>query len=438
MTDKYSFPSSVYDVAVIGAGSSGMACALFLRKTYERSMGRRISIIIIERNQRPGKKLLMTGNGRCNLTHRSMTPEHFHGNRIDFCQSALAAFDNEDARRFFESIGLETFYDDSGKAFPVSLQASSVLDCMRYALEEEGISIMSSTRIDSIIKKTNAFTLRDERNNTVEARYIVVACGGAASPFTGSDGNGYSLLRGCGHTIIPPLAGIVQIKTETDFIRALTGIKAETGVSLLSDDLVIRTEYGEVLFTDYGLSGPPVLQLSGHASRLLFTEKNGKKNHKIELSIDFMIDRTSKEIEQMIRNRMTAFSKRKIENLLVGIFHNRLAVRLIKHSVNLPVSESISEMSDLDVVQLAKQIKQTRIRVTGVMPLENAQVTIGGASTEEFDPRTMESLLCEGLFACGEILDVDGDCGGYNLQWAWSSANAVARCISNKYIQQPF
>lgn len=409
-----------------------MACAIRLSQISRESKADPIRIALIDRNPRLGKKLLLTGNGRCNLTNRSISRDHYHGHDDRFVSFAIREYDNEYTRDFFENLGLMTFYDDSGKAYPQSLHASSVLDCMRYALEESDVCVFVSEEITSIEKRDNGYVLCDPDGVFMVARQVVISCGGAASPFTGSDGSGYVLLEKLGHKVIKPIPGIVQLKTKTLFTKPLSGIKINGSVSLYINDIVVRTEYGEILFTDYGLSGPPVLQLSGLASRAVYCFHDDKEN-RTEVHIDFMIEKSIPEVEDMLVKRTKAFPRRKLEHMLVGIFHNRVAVRLVKSAIDKNLNTPLSELDDNEIKRIAGQIKNTVIGVTGTMPLANAQITIGGASTKEFDAFSMQSKLCEGLFVCGELLDIDGDCGGYNLQWAWSSAFLAARTISDMY-----
>lgn len=407
-----------------------MACAIRLSQILGERKTTPFTIALIDQNPRLGKKLLLTGNGRCNLTNRSISKDAYHGHDDRFVTFALREYDNEYVRDFFEKLGLFTFYDDSGKAYPRSLHASSVLDCMRYALDESDVSVFSSKRIKSIEREDPGFVLSDPDGPFLIAKHVVISCGGAASPFTGSDGSGYVILEKLGHSVIKPIPGIIQLKTETEFTKPLSGIKINGTASLSVNDIVVRTEYGEILFTDYGLSGPPILQLSGLVSRAIHCFRDDNEN-RAEVCIDFMSESSVPEVEDMLRKRKESFPKRKLEQMLVGVFHNRVAVRLVKTAIDKNLNTPLSELDNDEIARIARQIKSTVIRVTGTMPLTNAQITIGGVSTEEFDAYSMQSKLCEGLFACGEILDIDGDCGGYNLQWAWSSAFLAARTISD-------
>lgn len=424
--------NSTFDVVIIGGGASGMACALHLFGMLKTSGKKCLRVALLEKNQRLGKKLLLTGNGRCNITNQSISHENYHGKHERFCLPALSAFDNQATIRFFEGLGLLTFFDETGKAYPESLHASSVLDCMRFALEETGYSIMFSTEIKNIEKTHDGFCLFASNGNILQATCVVVACGGSASPFTGSDGSGFNLLRMLGCRIEDPIPGIVQIKTETDFVKPVSGIKIIGTATLKADEKTVRVETGEILFTDYGLSGPPILQLSGWASRLFARHGSDRSKPDVKISLDLIPQRGEDDVLRLLKERREAYPDRLIEQFLVGIFHNRLASRLLKSIFDIPLSRSVSTLSDEDLIRIASGIKHTNIRVTGVMPLSNAQVTIGGADTDQFDPHTMSSLIHRGLYACGEVLDIDGDCGGYNLQWAWASAYLTARSIADR------
>lgn len=424
--------TSKYDFVIIGGGSSGMACAIMLSDLVKEKSPTPISIAIFEQNKRLGKKLLLTGNGRCNLTNRTLSPNRYHGHNKGFSDFAIESFDNKATLRFFSSIGLTTIDDESGKTFPFSMHSSSVLDSMRFAIEDRLITVFAETKIVSLEKRADGFRLVDSTRRCYRSDHVVIACGGAASPFTGSDGNGYDLLRKAGHRIISPIPGIVQIKTETEFVKAVSGVKVYAKVHFFHDGSEIRSEEGELLFTDYGISGPPVLQLSGDVSRILSREGNISDRTLPEVRIDFFPGQSAEQVLNQLKVRRNAFPNRRIEQFLVGLVHNRLAVRLTKETIHKPLSLPVSTISDEELTGFSQNMKQKRIIVTGTMPLQNAQITIGGADTNEFDPNTMQSRICPGLYACGEVLDVDGDCGGYNLQWAWSSAFLVAKDIAKR------
>lgn len=414
-----------YDIAVIGGGASGMTSAIAVKKRQHTHFSSDISVGIFEKNTKFGKKLLLTGNGRCNLTNKNIELSNYHGTNVQFVMDALKKMPNEAVRDFFEDIGLQTFYDNDGKCYPVSLSSSSVLDCLRFSIEDLDIDQHFSTLITGIKKTEDLFTLYTSDDRKYYARTVIIACGGSCSPFTGSDGNGYNLLKTLGHSIVNPIPGIVQLKTDIGIVKPLSGIKINSRASLFVDGIEVRSEYGETLFTDYGLSGPPILQLSGLVSRALYQGITDRKKN-VVVSIDLMPEHDEKEILDLLRKRCVKFSKRRLDQLLVGLFHNRIATVVIKEATQKPMASLISELSEAEVNRLTKLIKYLHLKVTGTMTLQNAQVTLGGVKTSELNPISMESKLCKGLYVCGEIIDIDGDCGGYNLQWAWSSGFAAA------------
>lgn len=415
-----------YDLAIIGGGASGMACAIAAKKNRHANQSSNLLVGIFERNSKFGKKLLLTGNGRCNLTNKNIELSNYHGNNVQFAIDALEKTPNEAVCDFFMDIGLHTFYDSEGKAYPLSLSSSSVLDCLRFSIQDLGIDQHFSTYITDIQKTDDDFTIYTSDDRKFFARAVIIACGGSCSPFTGSDGNGYNLLKSFGHSIVYPIPGIVQLKTDNGIVKPLSGLKINARASLLVDGIEVRSEYGEVLFTDYGLSGPPILQLSGLVSRALYQGIADRRKKNVIVSIDLMPQIDEQDVLINLRKRCLKFSKRKLDQLLVGWFHNRIAVAVIKEATEKSMSSLISQLSDAEVVRLAILIKMMQIRITGTMTLQNAQITLGGVKTSELDPISMESKLCKGLFVCGEIMDIDGDCGGYNLQWAWSSGFAAA------------
>lgn len=415
-----------YDIAVIGGGASGMACAIAAKRNKKVVASDELSVGIFERNSKLGKKLLLTGNGRCNLTNKNIDLSNFHGNNVQFAIDALEKLPNEAVRDFFMEIGLHTFYDSDGRAYPESLSSASVLDCLRFSIQDLCIDQHVSTYITGIQKTEESFTIFTSDDRKFYARTVIIACGGSCSPFTGSDGNGYDLLKSFGHNIVYPIPGIVQLKTDSGIVKPLSGIKIIARASLLVDGIEVRSELGEVLFTDYGLSGPPILQLSGLVSRALYQGIADRRKKNVVVSIDFMPQIDEQDVLSNLRKRCIKFSSRRLDQLLVGWFHNRIATAIIKEATQKTMSSPISELSDPEVVRLAILIKMLQIKITGTMTLQNAQITLGGVKTSELDRISMESKLCKGLFVCGEIMDIDGDCGGYNLQWAWSSGFAAA------------
>jgi predicted Rossmann fold flavoprotein len=421
------------DIAVIGGGASGMASAIYARKYLADAAKEPRSISLFERNARLGKKLLMTGNGRCNLANLDEGLARFHGGDVGFAEYALSLHPPEKVITFFKQIGVLCTVEEDQKIYPASLHASSVLDALRLALDENKISLYRQTMIKGLSKAGNRFILHSSDGKSHTASSVIIATGGMCAPATGSDGNGYKLLAAFAHELAEPLPSIVQLATDTRFVKPLSGNKIRGKASLYINGALVRTENGEILFTDYGLSGPPVLQLSGYVSRALLDGKKRGEIPDISMTLDFLPSHSLDEATAILRNRRNAFPGRKLEEYLTGLFQRRLAHGLMKSCIKKPLSAIVAELTDDELSALAQSCKGLGIAVTGTKSFAQAQATAGGVKTSGFDATTMGSRHCPGLFACGEILDIDGDCGGFNLHWAWASG-FLAGSSAAKYV----
>lgn len=409
------------EIAIIGGGASGMAAALSAHEYFVQKGHREHSIALFERNDRFGKKLLATGNGRCNLTNLDKSLNRYHGCNIIFAQNALSLFSPERIIAIFKEMGVLCTVEEDQKVYPASLHASSVLDALRLALDENGIRQYTKTMIKSLSKVGNQFVLHASNGKAYTASTAIIATGGMCAPATGSDGNGYKLLTAFSHEIVEPVPSIVQLTTDTRFVKPLSGNKIHGSVSLYIDNQLIRKEGGEILFTDYGISGPPVLQLSGYVSRALHDGRNSGRLPKITVELDFLPGHTLDEVTTLLNKRKDAFCQRTLEEYLTGLFQRRLSYGLLKASIEKQLSAPVAQLTDKEIGSLARACKGLLVAVSGTMSFANAQTTAGGIRTSDFEASTMGSNKCGGLFACGEVLDIDGDCGGFNLQWAWAS-----------------
>jgi predicted Rossmann fold flavoprotein len=412
--------SNTYDIAVIGGGASGMVAAIQAKRYSSANTSTPIRVAIFEKNERIGKKLLMTGNGRCNLLNTDTDLEHFHGTDVSFCYPVLEKFTPHEILSFFEEIGV-VCTEENGKIFPVSFHAGSVLDSLRLLLSDLGVQIHTGANVASISYSDHKYRILLINGSEYFAESVIIATGGKSAPSTGSDGSGYGLLTAFSHRLIPPLPSIVQLKTDTSFCKPLSGNKIVGEASLTIDGLVVKKERGDILFTDYGLSGPPILQLSGYVARSLFEDQCNNRNRYISISIDFLPGISTDRIYSMLQARKSSYPNRRLEDYLTGLFHKRLAVGLLRQVTDKPLSAHVSSFTEREMHDLADRCKSLEIRVTGTMSFANAQTTAGGIATDQFDAKTMSSIHSPGLFASGEILDIDGDCGGYNLHWAWAS-----------------
>ena len=403
-----------HDLIIVGGGASGIMAAI-----TAHDMGK--DAAIVEGSDRIGRKILSTGNGRCNITNENCEDFRYHSTNPGFFTHVLSEFTYEDTKNFFSSIGLPLITLEDGKLFPMSLQASSVLDILRMALEERSIPIYLNSKVTEVKLKDNIFTLCTNSKDDLECKKIILSCGGKSAASTGSDGSGFEIGRKFGHTIIPPVPALVQIKLDYKNIRALSGIKFEGSAEIYVDNVSKRKEFGEILFTDYGISGPPILQLSRIASRAFI---NGSE---VKLSVDFMPTVSRANLEELLESRWGMFASRSIHDSFIGIIHKRLIPILIKEAGITNIHEPCYMLQWNEKNDLYLLLKSWQFHVTGTNPFKDSQVTSGGINTKEVNAETLESKLIPGLYFSGEILDVDADCGGFNLQWAWSSGFAAAK-----------
>ena len=391
-------------VLVIGGGASGMMAALSAAEDPNNT------VTLLERQSRLGRKLLATGNGRCNLSNLHADVSHYYGSDPSFVLHALRAFSVEDTVEYFKSIGLLTVADPSGKIYPFSDQANSVVDVLRFALSQKGVDVRCGCEVLSIGKKARGYNVKTAE----EAFYcdkLIVACGGAAGSKLGGIDLGYQLLCSMGHHTSSLLPTLVQLKADTTYTHSLKGVRADAGLTLKRSGHTIRRTFGEVQFTDFGISGPAVFELSR------FAEKGDT------LLLNLLRPMSEEDLSVFLKQKSAYLPSMLLEDFLTGLLHNRLG-RVVLQQGGWDLHQKVS---CIDCDKLAHLIKFFPISITGKLGFEHAQVTAGGILTSEFRADTMESRINPGLYATGEVLDIDGDCGGYNLQWAWSSGRLAGK-----------
>lgn len=369
-------------------------------------------VTLYERQARVGRKLMATGNGRCNLTNTGTGPSNYHGEAPDFVRPALEAFPSEAALDFFRGLGLLAREEWGGRVYPLSNSANSVVDVLRQALDAAGVELIAGDRVRELRRAGSGYSVTTESGDKRSFDAVVVACGGLAGEKLGGGRDGYELLKALGHTRTALRPALVQITTEPMYPRSLKGIKADCALRVLSRGRLLASSCGELLFTETGVSGPAAFDVSRAVSEA--------GDAKMELEIDFLRDYTAAEVLAHLQNRARTAPELPASELLTGSVHNRLGRMLIKYA-DVEAAAPLSALSERELRTVAAACKRFKLPVRGTEGFANAQVTAGGIRTSEFDPRTLESRLCPRLFACGEVLDIDGDCGGYNLQWAWSS-----------------
>ena len=393
-------------IGIVGGGASGMAAALAAAEEHSNQ------VLLFERQARLGRKLLATGNGRCNLTNLYISDDRFHGEQPAFAKSAITAFAPEETLAWFRQLGLFTVSEASGRVYPYSDQANSVVDVLRYALEQDNINLHMGFEVMKIRRTDGGFFVENGQES-VFCHRLIIACGGLAGSKLGGTMAGYKLLAKLGHHTTKLRPSLVQLKSSWGGIAGLKGVRANCKAAIYCDGKLHGESIGEIQFTEYGISGPVIFEISRDAC-----QRSGQWSCVLDLLPD-----VSKDVlmAELLRRRETQLP---VEELLTGILHNRLG-RVLTKAAGVRVSGQVSALSNEDIRQVAAAVKSFEMVLTEPLGMDAAQVTAGGVRTEEFDPHTMESLLVPGLYACGEVLDIDGDCGGFNLQWAWSSGRCA-------------
>ena len=397
------------NVCVIGGGAAGMLAALTAAENGHR-------VLLLERQSRVGRKLLATGNGRCNLSNYHVSPAHYHGG-AGFCDFALSQFDVGETLQYFASLGLLTVSEASGRIYPMSNMAGSVLDVLRYALERPEIDLQTGQTVTAVRKIPEGFSVKTE-TDTFSAQRLIRAAGGAAGSKVGGVMDGYRLAKSLGHHRTALYPSLVQLKTDPTYPRALKGVKAQCGISICRGSQVLARNSGEVLFTEYGVSGPAIFDLSRSVSA---------GGSDLTCLLNFFPDWEEAEVLHWLSQRQAAKAAHEASTLLTGSCHTRLGQMICKSAGF--TNQRAAGLTRDDLRRIARQATHFALPITGTCGFDQAQVTAGGLDTSEFDPRTLQSRLVPGLYACGELLDIDGDCGGYNLQWAWSSGRLAGKLL---------
>lgn len=401
-----------FDIAVLGGGASG-----FMSAISAKNCNNHLKIVILEKSERVLKKLSATGNGQGNFSNSDLNLEHYFNNQ--FCGFALENFDFEKTADFFKKLGIEPISIEN-RIYPKSLQASSLTDALMLEADRLKIESKLNFNITDLKLLNGQFII----NENITAKKIIVCLGGKASPQFGTDGNGYELMLKFNHKIIPPKPSLVQIKTENTFTKMLQGIKVNALAKLIVDDNIIKLLSGEVLFCDYGLSGKAVFELSPYISWHL------NNNSKILLSLDLLENLRENEFFELLTIRKDLLEYRTAENFLTGLINKQLA-KVIFKTLNINLSMPVKNLSEKNLKDLAEKLKNFEFKVLDTLGFKTAQVTIGGIDTNDVDNKTLMSKIVNNLYFAGEILDVDGECGGYNLQWAWSSGYLAGKSAAN-------
>lgn len=394
-------------IAIIGGGASGMAAAIAAKRENPKA-----SIMIFEHKDIPGKKILSTGNGRCNLTNEYMDISCFRSDNMDQIAPVLEQFSEKDTIRFFQELGILT-KSRNGYIYPRSDQASAVLSVLRMELKRLGIEVIINTHVQEVACIKKGFRIFTEGKNYIADR-VILATGSKAAKVLGSDGSGYQIAKSFGHKIIPVVPALVQLKVKSFPFSKASGVRTDACVKAYVDKKEVASDTGELQITAYGISGIPVFQISRYIARALHDKR------KAEVAIDFMPQMKEKELFDFLTDRQNVLKHTDLSEFLIGIFNQKLIPVLLGLAGLKPQTKTVS-LSSEQILELTKQCKCTLLTITDTNGFDNAQICAGGVSLDEIEIKTMESCYRKGLYIIGELLDADGICGGYNLQWAWAT-----------------
>jgi predicted Rossmann fold flavoprotein len=396
-------------IFIIGGGASGMMAAIAAAKNGN-------AVTIFESNDSLGKKILITGNGRCNITNRNVSWKNYHGKNPRFAASVLAQFSNEQTIEFFEDLGLILVEEEDGRMFPRSQQAQSVIDVLEQELEKLDVRILFNQKIRNVTFSNNKFKVTTFQKKVHEADKVTIATGGRSYPNTGSTGDGYRFAKDFGHNVIKIFPASVPFRIKSIVCNKLQGIKVDATIKVFQNDKCIAEATDEVLFTHLGLSAPAILKSSREVSKILVKDPEAK----LTCHINFFPEYSQDQLHKLLKKRMESHPDRMISSQFLGMLPKKVTPTILKYSDIDPEQKS-HQISNRTLDKIIKLITNYKLLITGVLGWEVAQFTAGGVDVKEINSQTMESKIVPGLHFCGEIVDIDGDSGGYNLQWAWSS-----------------
>ncbi|MBR3146216.1 MAG: aminoacetone oxidase family FAD-binding enzyme [Bacilli bacterium] len=403
------------DVIIIGAGASGIVSSIFAKRKNNK-------VIVLERNDKSLKKLLMTGNGRCNYMNEVYNTSKYHSEDIDIVDKIISSNNIEMVKEFFDSIGVIPKIKN-GYYYPYSNQAVTIKNMLEEKAISLGVEIKYNSLVTDICKENERFVVICN-NEKLYCDNLVIATGSRAYPVTGSDGSGYKFLSNFNHTIVDVVPSLVQLTSDFKYLKLWDGVRSDVVLELFEDDKYIATESGEIQLTNYGVSGICVFNLSHYVTR-------GIKNHKYTISINFV-----PFIDTLITPWMDNYSKKnsdkKLYNLLEGLLNTKLIEIILKVS-NIDGNSYYNDLSNNEKLILCKNLKGLKINIIGHKLFDNSQICSGGVKLSEIDYNTFESKLVSNLYITGELLDMNGICGGYNLTTCWISGILSGRAIGDKY-----
>jgi predicted Rossmann fold flavoprotein len=398
-------------IAIIGAGASGLVAAIVAAR-------RGAKVHVYEKNNKIGKKILATGNGRCNVTNQHIELSNYHGTNSSFVNPSLNHFNASTCKAFFAELGVELVEGQRGRLYPRSLQSSSIVELLVYECKRLHVEFFLETKVESISKNSKGFSLHVE-DKSLHVDKVLVATGGLAMPTLGSCDSGYEFAKSFGHSIVPTHASLVQLVCKED-LKSISGVKVEGNIEVYEDGQNKTHASGDILFTNYGISGSAVLDVSRVVSHSLLYKRS------LHVKIDLLPEYSKEQLKNLLKKRQKHSNGKSVALWLDGFINSKLA-RFIEKSLHV---KNADELNNKELTKLVYALKNLTLHVNDTKGFKTAEVTAGGVSTQEINSQTMESKLQRGLFFSGEVVDIDADCGGYNLHWAWASGMSAGKAIS--------
>ena len=398
---------------IIGAGAAGLVAAIGCARVGH-------DVLLLEQNSKIGKKILVSGNGKCNIDNKYISANRFHGQNPDFIKEVLKGHDFDIVEKFFTSIGLELIEGKEGKMFPMSLQASSVVELLEYEAKRVGVETVCECLVTAVEKEGDSFSVKTSQGDKTATK-LILASGSPAAPQLGGSDSGYAFAAKMGHTLIPSHPSLVQLCSEENWVKTCAGVKIAGNAKLYANGEYITEKKGDLLFTNYGISGLAILDISREVSTRVANYEY------CELSLDLMPELSKEKLTNLLINRIDEKSPKRLSLWLQGLLNKKLIHIILEQSKCKVKTEN--ELNRKEVGKLVYAIKNLKLSINDTKGFKGAEVATGGIDTTEVNPQTMESKLVSNLYFAGEILDVDGDRGGFNFHFAWVSGLRIAKAL---------